>query len=84
MGAVNKLPRGVRRMSDKLQFINLIGIYRMHNQWYISMKNVLIKNVPIDFLGIVSQVFFQSAGDLGVRGERAIEPIEVLGFTDHG
>ena len=30
MSAVNKCPSGNRRMSDKLQFINLIGIYGRH------------------------------------------------------
>ena len=32
MSAVNKCPSGNRRMSDKLQFINLIGIYGRHRQ----------------------------------------------------
>src|SRR5215831_13721556 len=31
MSAVNKCPNGNRRMSDKLQFINLIGIYGKHS-----------------------------------------------------
>ena len=31
MSAVNMCPNGNRNMSDKLQFINLIGIYGKHN-----------------------------------------------------
>jgi len=51
MSAVNKCPSGNRRMSDKLQFINLIGIYGRHRWPLFQTWSVFVScNFSIELL----------------------------------